>query len=279
MSQEDSLKRWLAKPERRMIAVAGGKGGVGKTNLSVGLSLAAVELGARSLLIDGDVGMANVDVILGVEPTYDLSAVVSGRVSIDDAICVMPGGLRVLPGASGLVHDRHHFGDPVGQIRSLLSTSGEVFDLVIVDCGSGISSAVLELSRACDEVVVVTTPEPTAIADAYAFIKVFVQTGDHVPRIWLVVNRAQSSFEGEETLVRLIEVASRYLNLEIEPAGYLIEDPAVIEAVRQRRPFLWTEPESLASRRVRTLARTMGLGKDPQTLPRVPDQELESHAR
>lgn len=242
----------------RVLAVTSGKGGVGKTNLSVGLALTACSLGKRVVILDGDLGLANVDVILDVQSRYNLSHVLSGEASIEDALTTGPGGVKVLPGATGLTR-MANLSTPEHQLllRSLEGLE-ECADLMIVDTGAGISKRVIEFCLASDEVLVVTTPEPTAIADAYAMIKVLRQA-DSAVRLNLIVNMAMTPTEARQVAEKIINVSRRHLNLEVSFAGYVLSDPRVPHAVRRRTPFSLAYPGTQAASGIRDIARVLGL--------------------
>ncbi|MEM7167121.1 MAG: MinD/ParA family protein [Planctomycetota bacterium] len=242
----------------RVLAVTSGKGGVGKTNLSVGLALTACAQGQRTVILDGDLGLANVDVILDVQSRYNLSHVLSGEASIEDALTSGPGGVQVLPGATGLTR-MANLSTPEHQmlLRSLEGLE-QCAELMIVDTGAGISRRVIEFCLASDEVLVVTTPEPTAIADAYAMIKVLRQAESAI-RLNLIVNMATTPTEARQVADKIINVSRRHLNLEVNFAGYVLSDPRVPHAVRRRTPFSLAYPGTQAAAGVRDIARVLGL--------------------
>ena len=190
---EDRQKR------ARVLAVTSGKGGVGKTNLSIALALAAADLGRNAVILDADLGLANVDVILDVQPTHNLSHVISGEIPIEEALTVVSNGLRLLPGAAGLTHmadltaPEHEF-----FLRSMDRLERDS-ELLIIDTGAGIARRTIDFCVASGEVLVVTTPEPTAIADAYAMIKALGQT-DPTLELWLTINMAHSRNEADQIL-------------------------------------------------------------------------------
>ncbi|MGE3164238.1 MAG: MinD/ParA family protein [Planctomycetota bacterium] len=241
----------------RVIAVTSGKGGVGKTNLSVGLGLAAADLGRRVILVDGDLGLANVDVLLDVQSRFNLSHLLSGEASVDEILVAAPGGVRILPGATGVSHmaDLAEF-----EVQHLLRQLEQVerdSDLVIVDTGAGISRQVVQFCLASDEVVVVTTTEPPAIADAYAIIKVLGQA-DATVRLRLLVNRADSRACADQVAERIVTLARRFLRLDVRPLGFVPTDPHVGRSVMDRFPFGLQYPSCPAAISVRELARVLG---------------------
>ncbi len=245
----------------RVLAVTSGKGGVGKTNMSVSLALAAAAEGRDVVILDGDLGLANVDVIFDIQPNYNLSHVISGEVSVEEALIQAPGGVRVLPGAAGMTRMADMSSPEHRLFLKSLEYLEQQTELIIVDTGAGISRRVIDFCIASGEVVVVTTPEPTAIADAYAMIKVLGQA-EPTLRSWLLVNMAGNRGEAEQILDRIIVLSERFLGMQVLRAGYVIADPRVPHAVRRRVPFALAYPSAQASLCVLEVAKTLALG-DP----------------
>ncbi|MEC9475596.1 MAG: MinD/ParA family protein [Planctomycetota bacterium] len=245
----------------RVIAITSGKGGVGKTNISVGLAISAATAGLKTVLIDGDLGLANIDVLLDLQPRKNLGHLVDGGASLSEVLVRATGGLLVLPGASGLsrVADLGHSQKQV--LFDALGRLTEENDLVLIDTGAGISRSVVDLCACAGEVVVVTTPEPTAIVDAYAMMKVFSQTTPS-PTCWLVVNQAMSRGEGQQVMGRMRGLAGQFLSMEIKHGGTILHDPRVPASVRRRQHFSLAYPSSLAAQGVRDLGERLGLSRD-----------------
>jgi len=266
MDQASKLRQMVRQedsppPQRaRVIAVTSGKGGVGKSNLSVSLSLAASSMGREVVLIDCDLGLANVDVLLDLQVRHNLQHLLDGEVSLEEVLVKAPGGLRVLPGAAGVsrladLSDREQ--DILLQsLERLVGTS----ELIVLDTGAGISRRVIEFCLASGEVVVVTTPEPTAITDAYAMIKVLGQSDPDL-KLWLVVNMANHRSEAEQILDRITLLSRRFLGLEVQRGGYVLADPRVPRAVRRRLPFSLAYPSSHAAVCVQEIARNLGFAR------------------
>jgi flagellar biosynthesis protein FlhG len=225
----------------RVIAVASGKGGVGKTNIAVNLSLSLARRGLRVALLDADLGTANVDIVLGLQPRYHLQHVVTGQKSLDEIIIEAPFGLQVIPGASGLAEmvDLPEM-QREALLRALLALDGKV-DLLVIDTSPGVGRDVIRFILAAGEMLLITAPEPTAITDAYALIKVL--SGYHIPvNTHLVVNNVRHFEEGEVTARQLTMVAKQFLNWEMDTAGMLPFDKSVIEAVRRQIPLAQRYP-------------------------------------
>lgn len=256
-----ALRARSAERGVRVLAVTSGKGGVGKTNFSVNLGLALAEAGQRVLLIDADIGLANVDLLLGREPPYHLGHVLRGRCRLSDAVYTGPRGLRVLSGGTAL---EELTSLPAEQVVRFLSQVPEVAgqgEMVILDTGAGLSGQVRAFLSAAPEVIVVSTPEPTALADAYATIKVLVQENAEA-RIYLVINQAQDREEARDAARTLTRVSQRHLGCTLCELDYIPRDPAVPRAVRQRQPFMIAAPASPASQAIRYAAGTL-LGQPP----------------
>ncbi|MBI2919486.1 MAG: MinD/ParA family protein [Planctomycetes bacterium] len=258
--QAEELRRMVAArgPAARVIAVTSGKGGVGKTNLAVNLAVAAAQRGKRVILIDLDLGLANADVILGVQPRATLAHVLSGRREILEVLAPAHG-IQLLPGASGL-DSLANLGAPERErLRAAFDRLSRRADFVIVDTGAGAHRNVIEFAAAADEALVVTTPEPTALVDAYAMVKMLSREPDPAS-IRLVVNQAEDRAEAERVSQGLASVAERFLSARVDRAGYVLRDEAVPRSVRAKAPFVVAEPRCAASVCVRNLAARLVVG-------------------
>ncbi len=227
----------------RVIAVSSGKGGVGKTNIAVNLGLTLAKRGIRVALLDADLGTANVDVMMGLQPEYHLQHLITGQRSLAEILVETPSGLKIIPGASGLP-DLADLPDAQRDVllRALMGLDGTV-DLLLIDTGAGVGRNVVQFILSAGEVLLVTTPEPTAVTDAYALMKVLA--GYHLPiSIKLVVNNAQPQSEGEAVAQRLATVAEQFLGRAIEPVGVLPRDKNVPQAVRRQTPVVEFSPYS-----------------------------------
>jgi flagellar biosynthesis protein FlhG len=236
-----------AQAKTRIITVASGKGGVGKTNISTNLAIAYARLGKRVILMDADLGLANVNVILGVIPKYNLYHLIRRQKTMSEIIMDTNYGIQIVAGASGfskianLTHDER---DAFVHDLSELS----VADIIIIDTSAGVSDNVLSFVAAADEAIIVTTPEPTAITDAYGIIKIIATEIDNLSlSLKLVVNRVSSVTEGKRVAERVINIAGQFLNLKVDYLGYVYEDPVVPQAVLRQKPFMAVDPRSKAS--------------------------------
>ena len=250
-----------SRPRRKVIAVTSGKGGVGKTNIVTNLAIALARQGTRVLVLDGDLGLANVDLLLGISPQYDLQDAILGDRRLEDIVLEGPDGIRVVPASSG-VEELANLDEYRTEclLRSLATVEADT-DLILIDAPSGIGLHAVSLSQAADEILVVTTPEPTAFSDAYAMIKVLSQRPLKCTPA-LLVNQANSENEASEVARRVQSVAKRFLNLEIPYWGFVLADESVPKSVLRQEPFLSTYPYSPASSCIQRLARLV-LGKTP----------------
>jgi flagellar biosynthesis protein FlhG len=254
--QATGLRQMVSPKPVRAIAVTGGKGGVGKTNVSVNLAVAAAEQGSKVMLLDADLGLANIDVVLGLHPKYDLSDVFSGDCTLEEILVEGPAGIKVIPGASGvqklaeLSSAEHN-----GLIRAFADVGGDV-DTFIVDTAAGISDTVISFSRAAHEVVVVVCDEPASITDAYAIIKLLNRDYGH-QRFRVLANMIRSAQEGRELYNKMCRVTDRYLDVALGFMGAVPYDDNLRKAVRAQRPVVQAYPRSRAAQAFRNLAKKL----------------------
>lgn len=264
--QGSDLARWIARARAqaaeaapragrppRLLVVTGGKGGVGKSNFSLNFSLALRERGRRVLLVDCDSGLGNQDVLLGLCPQRHLGHVLAGTCRVQDAILPVAGGISLLPAASGLVAMGRASSAEVGRLIGALAVLEEGSDLCILDGGAGLGSQVRALLRAAGETLVVTTPEPTALADAYATVKT-IHRANPGAVVHLVINMAEGPRDAEAAVRSVLAVCERYLGWVPSYLGAIPRDPAVPRAVREQRPFLLGAPSGPAARALRAMA-------------------------
>ena len=246
----------------RVIAITSGKGGVGKTNLAVNLAGTLARAGKKVVLLDADMGLANADVLCGLDLRHNLAHVVARRKSLDEVLAVGPGGFRLAAGATGLARMADLPAGEHGRLLNALDSLEDSADLILVDTGAGISPNVLSFTRAADDVLVVTTPEPTAVTDAYATIKVVLRGREKGsgPRVSLLVNQAKHAAEAKNVYERVAKVAAQFLGVALDDAGFIPADKAVTRAVRARKPFVIAEPRSDAARAVERLAARLETG-------------------
>ncbi len=248
------------------VAVTSGKGGVGKTNLVTNLAVLMARMGHRVMLLDGDLSLANVDLLLGLAPRYNLYDVVAGHKRLDEIILEGPGGIRIIPASSG-VEEMANLDDYRREVlvRSLEIAASDR-DVLLIDTGSGIHRQNLRLAQLADEILVITTPEPTAFSDAYATIKVLAQRRlANPPRV--VINMAHTETEAFRVADRIGRVSQQFLGFEPELFGVIPNDELVPKAVKAQQPFVEMFDNAPATAGVRDLARRL---LDPSIGPVLP---------
>jgi flagellar biosynthesis protein FlhG len=241
----------MGKP--KIWCITSGKGGVGKTSLAVNLAFALGQKSLRVLLVDGDLGLANVDVLLGLQVACTIREILDEGADSRGAVVEVHPGVLVLPASSG-VPDLANLGpEEQEQLREVLEGLAQGVDIVLVDTAAGIGPGVLWFNRWADASLVVVTPDPTALTDAYALIKVMSQQHDR-REFSLVLNQVQDDNEAQQTFATLSRVAAKFLNVHLRQEGAVPLDPAVRQAVRAQAPFLLQAPHCRASLAVKALA-------------------------
>jgi flagellar biosynthesis protein FlhG len=241
-----------ARPLPHIVAITSGKGGVGKTFASANLAAALARAGQQVLVLDADLGLANLDVVLNLYPKITLHDVFTGRHTLEEAILPAPGGFSVLLAGSGMVEYSRMTGEVREKLQALVAEVAPRFDHVLLDTGAGISDVVLYTVSLAGEVLVVATPEPTSLTDAYATIKVLAHTQGR-RRIHLLVNQVRRPGEGRGVRAQLQQVVERYVNpaldvpVRLELIGEVPADPAVREAVQRRQLLLEAMPGTAAA--------------------------------
>jgi flagellar biosynthesis protein FlhG len=253
VDQAAGLRR-AAKPRPvRVIAVTSGKGGVGKTNVSVNLGVSLAAMGKEVMLLDADLGLANVDIMLGLHPNYDLSHVLSGERTLEEVICNGPQGLRIVPASSGLQHMAElSTAEHAGVIRAFSELSFSP-DVLLIDTAAGISDNVVTFSRAAQEVLVVVCDEPASITDAYALIKLLNREYG-LYRFRILTNRVQSVQDGRALYNKILKVTDRYLDVALDFMGVVPEDEFLRKAVQRQRTVVEAFPRSKSALAFKKLA-------------------------
>lgn len=255
-------RRRLSSKRTKIITITSGKGGVGKTNIVANLGFTLGRFGKKVLILDADLGLGNLDVLLGLTPQYNLSHVIRGEKMLADVVVPGPGRMKILPAASGIQELTELSGDDRHMIFSQLEAYIQNFDIMLIDTAAGISSNVLYFNIHADDILVVATPEPTSITDAYALMKVLsVQYG--INHFKLVVNSAANEREAEEVFRQLSLVADRFLNISIEYYGGIIMDEKLKKGVRQQKVVTQMAPLAKSSRNFATLARKIAEAEMP----------------
>ncbi|MGA7800589.1 MAG: MinD/ParA family protein [Gammaproteobacteria bacterium] len=251
--QAAGLRRMAQPRPVRVIAVTSGKGGVGKTNVSVNLSVALADSGREVMLMDADLGLANVDVLLGLHPAYDLSHVIKGERTLEEVIVEGPSGLKIVPATSGTKHMAELSpAEHAGVIRAFSELSYDL-DVLVVDTAAGISDSVTSFSRASQEVVVVVCDEPASITDAYALIKLLSREYG-LERFRVLANMTRSAQEGRDLFNKISRVTDRYLDVTLEYLGTVPHDEYLRKAVQKQRAVVDAYPRSRAAMAFKNLA-------------------------
>jgi flagellar biosynthesis protein FlhG len=249
----------------RSLLFTSGKGGVGTSNLVLNLAIALGEEGQRVLVVDADLGLANLDLLCGLTPRYDLGDVLGGRCTLGEATMTGPAEIRIVPGAHAIRTGPEILEEGPARLVEELGERESEADFVLVDAGSGLNPGVMMLAAAADQAVIVSTPEPTSISDAHAAISRFRRLAAP-PRLRILVNQAASAAEASDVLGRLVATSRQFLGAVVSPLGpgSIRADPHVGMAVRRRQPFLTVFPGSPAARGVRRLARALARERLPQ---------------
>jgi flagellar biosynthesis protein FlhG len=256
--REETPWRELSVPKKtgtaQTISITSGKGGVGKSNIALNLGIALAQSGHSVCLLDANLGLGNIDLLCGLNGYWNLSHVMSGTRTLDEVCLQGPGGLHVIPGASGLSEAADC---SVSAQRDILAQLAELearHEFLLIDTGTGIHRTVRHFVAVADLGLIVTTPEPTAIADAYAMIKA-LSTQPHIPKLEVLVNRSQTPEQARDIIDRLQRTTQMFIHNEVGSAGFIPEDECVMQAVARRTPFCTTFPGSPASLAIEQLAR------------------------
>jgi len=255
--QAQNLRELVGKKEEmRVVSVASGKGGVGKSSIAVNLAIAMSRLGIRVLIVDADFGLANVDVMLGVTTKYDISHFLRGERSLNEIIQLGHEGVRFISGGSG-VHDLLNIDEEqlAGLLAGLVRLETPI-DFIIIDTGAGINENILQLALASSETIVITTPEPTAILDAYALVKTLVKRDSSHP-IHVLINKCENMKEAQRVQTGFIEVVGRHLGKNINPLGLIMYDHDVPMSIKRQVPITVSDPGSATSKEIGLIARAV----------------------
>lgn len=244
----------------RTIAITSGKGGVGKTNLTINLAIALGKKGQRVIVIDADMGTANVDVLLGTSSKQTLMSLLDDGVELEDVLLRGPYGVSYISGGSGMEHAGELSPIQRQVIFNKLAGCEAWADIILVDTGAGVGKNVLDFIMASDEVLLLTTPEPTSLTDGYAVLKAYRQLCQQ-PAVKLIVNRVFDVMESTEAANKLIRTADKFLDMKLECMGYIFDDSHLVRAVRQQIPVIAAYPDSLAAQCLDVLANNLLSGK------------------
>lgn len=241
-----------AKPVR-VIAVTSGKGGVGKTNVSVNLGVSLSQRGRKVALLDADMGLANVDILLGLSPKYNLSHVLQGEKTLNDIMLTTADGLKVIPASSGIQQMSELSTMEQASVIRAFSELDQNLDVLIVDTAAGISSSVVNFARASQEIIVVICDEPTSLTDAYAYIKL-LNRDFGIGEFHIIANMVQSIQQGQQLFTKLSKVTDRYLDISLDYVGAIPFDESLRKAVQKQKPVVEVFPQSKATLAIKNLA-------------------------
>ncbi len=254
----------------QVIAVTGGKGGVGKSNLSINLSVALAQMQRRVVLMDADLGLANIDVLLGIQSKYTIADVLSGEKSLREILVQGPQGIKIVPASSGVQQMAALNAQQHAALVHAFSDLSDQLDVLIVDTAAGISETVVSFVRAANEVLVVVCDEPSSITDAYALIKLLNKEYG-LMRFRVVANMTRTPQEGQNLFAKLNLVCERFLDVALQYSGHVPFDENVRNAVQKQKALLEFAPSSKASIALKSLARKV----DEWPLPHNPKGHLE----
>lgn len=240
----------------RTIVITSGKGGVGKTNVTVNLALTFAKRGRKTILFDADLGMANVDVMMGISPQFSIADVLKGRKPLLEVVHWVNDYLGIVPGGSGVSELANLAPEQLQTVLSQLATLESAAEIILVDTGAGISRNVVNFVMAASEILVVTTPEPTAITDAYGMIKE-IDANNPSATVQLLVNMADSEAEARSVAAKLAMIVERFLSVKIQYIGCIERDGHVSRSVLMQQPFTHAYPNATATRRLNILAGTL----------------------
>jgi flagellar biosynthesis protein FlhG len=250
---EKSAGSLTGKPGSRVIAITSGKGGVGKTNFTVNLGIKFAQMGHRVVIIDADLGLANVDVVMGRMSKYNLSDVINSSKDILEILEEGPNGVKFISGGSGVQELVKLNKTQLVDLLMKLGKLDEEADIILIDTGAGLSENVISFVHAAREVILVTTPEPTSITDAYALIKTITHK-DKKKNIKVVVNRADNEAEACNILDKLNIVTQKFLGVKLQKLGYILNDASVSKAVKIQQPFVISFSRCEASKNMNEIA-------------------------
>lgn len=238
----------------KTIAITSGKGGVGKTNIAVNFGLALANQGKRVLIFDADLGLANVDILFGYTCNHTLADVIESKMQLSEILVDAPDGVKILPASSGVLRLERLSMSQLASLADAMERLASRFDVVLIDTGAGMTESVLFFSSIADEVLLVTTPEPTAITDGYALVKI-LSNEYNVKSLVLFVNEALDTAEASRVHKKLQAVCGKHLGTEIKFGGALLKDSNLEKAVRERRPVYISYPTTTVSQNLRAIAK------------------------
>jgi len=260
----------MAETERkaRLITITSGKGGVGKTSVATNVAIEMALRGQRVVVFDADLSLANIDVLLGLRPRFNLNHVVNGERTLSEVLVKGPHNIQIVPASSGVQALANLSREQIDRLTGQFSRLERNCDFLLIDTAAGISDNVMSFVHAADEVLIVTTPEPTAYTDAYAMIKVISE--QQAPgEIGLVINMAQSRREAQNAAAGIVLISKQFLQVGVKDYGYVPRDPEVPRAIRRQEAFTLYNPSAPASRSIRALAVRLLKERVPESKDRM----------
>ncbi len=241
---------------RKIIAITSGKGGVGKSNIAVNLGITLTRFGHRVLIVDADVGLANLDLLLGLTPKYNISHVINGKKQLEEVMVTGPSGIRLLPASSSGRIVADFTSEKRSELVKKLREDADLADIVFIDTGGGITDNIIEFLMLADEVILVTTPEPTSIMDSYGVVKILAQEKEE-SIVHLLVNMAEDQADALHVSSTMKMITKQLINVTLEDLGWIGSDGCVSKSVRQQQPFVLLYPSSRAAKAVHRIAMRM----------------------
>jgi flagellar biosynthesis protein FlhG len=251
--QAAGIRKMTNSKPVRVIAITSGKGGAGKSNLSVNLGIALAQTGQRVAILDADMGLANVDILLGIYPKFNLSHVLSGEKTLPEIMLEGPSGIRVIPGASGIQKMAELSATEQAAMIRAFSEIDQELDVLIVDTAAGISASVVNFARACQEIIVVVCDEPTSLTDAYAFIKL-LNRDYKLSNFHVVTNMVKTVEQGQALFQKLTKVTDHYLDVTLRFVGAVPYDENLRKSVQKQIPVIVGFPETKAALAIKEIA-------------------------
>jgi len=248
--------------DARIIAVSSGKGGVGKTNVTVNLAIALAKLNKKVIVIDADLGLANIDVVLGIIPKYNLLHVLKDEMEISNVIMAGPKNISLLSGGSGIIDFVNLTEKQLKKLIDSFQFLNKTHDYILIDTGAGINTSVLSFINAASEVIVVVTPDPTSITDSYALLK---NIADYEKDVSVLVNMTTSNDEAHSVFRKISLASKKFLKMEINDIGFIYDDNHVTKSVRMQKPFMTEYPNCLASKGIELLAYNLDNDENKET--------------
>lgn len=260
MDQANKLRAMVSNHNNiKIYSVVSGKGGVGKTNITVNLAIQLQKMGKRVLILDADIGMSNTNILLGIEVKHSLMDLLDGTLKIQDIIAHGPGGVDLISGGAELLYLENLDKERQEAIIKSLSELGQ-YDILLIDNGAGLSKQSLTFTILADEIILVATPEPTSITDAYRVLKA-VSLYQLKNKVKIIINQVHDISSGEEAFNKLLRTSEQFLKIELESVGYVFNDVRVSKAIMAQCPVILKYPSSLASNNISQICSTI-LGDD-----------------